>query len=201
MRQQNDHADQPPRREELAAFFDGELCGARRQQLEEWLADHAEAQADLEEWRQLGQAWKTTRPADPGAAAWSGMRQRIESGLPRRALSAWPRRTLVAAAVAAALLLGLVLLYRPAGPSGADDPAEPLTVASAADVEIISMEADDVSALVVGHPPLREALVLADAGDIHVLDVEPGPNGSMPSVRWWTGVDAPMIVPAPDSER
>lgn len=186
MRQRNDHSDEAPRREELAAYFDGELSGRRRQLLEAWLADHPEAQADLEEWRQLRRDWQTTRATEPSASTWAGVQERIVvAAVPPRARR-WRMVLTAAAGLAAAFLLAW-FLHRPTSND------EPLVVASAGDIEIISMEAADASALVVGHP-MSEPLVLADSADINVENIEPDGDGAMPSVRWWTGAEAPMIV-------
>jgi hypothetical protein len=195
MRQEHHRSEQPPRQEELAGYFDGELTGARRQLVEQWLADHPEALADLEEWRQLADLTRATRPVEPASQSWSALLERVHSATaprPRR-LHRW----LIAATAAAAALL--LFLYR--APTELD--AEPLQIASPADVEIISMDADDADALVVGHPPLPEALVLVEPADINVEHIEPDHDGSMPSVRWWVGVEAPMIVAtlSPEPER
>jgi anti-sigma factor RsiW len=195
MKERHRPADQPPRREELAAYFDGELTGARRRQLEEWLIDHPHAQADLEDWRHLADEWRSTGAHDPGAKAWDGMLARIETATRRRV---WPRRVATLVAAVAASLLVAFALNRP-GPAEADH--EPLVLAAPADVEIISIDAADVQALVVGQPPLHEPLVLAESADIDVEHIEPDHDGSVPSVRWWAGVEAPMIVATATPER
>ncbi len=51
------------------------------------------------------------------------------------------------------------------------------------DVEIISMDAGDVPALIVGEPPVRGPLMLASAQDVTVDD---------------TGHDVEVVVPDPD---
>jgi hypothetical protein len=193
--------DSSPRREELAAYFDGELSGPRRRQFEQWLADQPAGQADLEEWRQLAQEWQASRAAEPSDAAWRQTWQRIEAATRKPAPSSRWRlarhAATTAAALAAALLLGVLIRPTP------EEAEEPLVLASHADIEIISMDAADSPALIVGHPPLHEALVLADASDIAVEHIEPDHDGSMPSIRWWAGVEAPMIVATltPDPER
>lgn len=203
MRQRREDLDPPPRREELAAYFDGELSGPRRQQLEEWLADHADALTDLEEWRHVAEVTRATQAADPGPAVWSQVLARIAATTQpvRPRYQPWLRVALASAgAVAAALLLAILLSKSPS-----DGEPESLVMASAADVEIISIDADDVPALVVGHAPLREPLVLADSADINLEHIEPDHDGSMPSIRWWVGVEAPMIVatltPDPEPEQ
>jgi hypothetical protein len=192
--------DPSPRREELAAYFDGELSAPGRRRFEEWLADHPDGQADLEEWRQLSQEWQASRAADPNAAAWSQTWRKIEAAARKPAPSSrWllaRRAATTAAALAAAVLLAV--LIRPSA-----EAEEPLVLASHGDIEVISIDEADARALIVGHPPLPEPLVLADSGDIALEHVEPDHDGSMPSIRWWTGVEAPMIVATltPDPER
>ena len=184
-----------PRPEELAAFLDGELDPALRVQVEEWLGDHPETAAELEELRRLGRMVQATAADAPEEAAWSAVLDRIEAAAQTQPVPAW-RRVVLAGTAAAALFLAF-LNYRPADqPSAAPgEPAEPLVLASHDDIEIISMNGGDTDALIVGHPPLREPLVLASAEDISVDRVEPdSSSGMMPSVRWWAGIDAPMIV-------
>jgi hypothetical protein len=70
---------------------------------------------------------------------------------------------------------------------------EPFPVASAEDVTIISMDAHDMGALVVGQPPVQEGpLEMASRNDVKVLHVEPaGPDG--PVARLVQGDEIPMI--------
>jgi hypothetical protein len=87
---------------------------------------------------------------------------------------------------AAALFLGLTLNLLP---------EEPFPVASAEDVDIISVEAADAGTLVIGEPPLKEPLVWASAGDVTLERVEPDWDGMVPEVRMPSeGPDPPMIV-------
>jgi hypothetical protein len=64
-------------------------------------------------------------------------------------------------------------------------------VATTDDVEIISINAADVSALVVGRPPVTGPLVLASAGDVTIHDagndvelIRPEENPEGPSAPW-----------------
>src|SRR5262245_24820032 len=177
MRQRQDQAEQPPRREELAAYFDGELSGPRRQELEKWLADHPDAVADLEEWRHVAEMTRATRANDLSAAAWSQVLGNIALATQpvRPRYRRWLRVALASAGAVAAALLLAVLLTR-----SSDSETEALVMASAGDVEILSIDADDVPALVVGHAPLREPLVLAASADINLEHVEPAHDGSVP---------------------
>lgn len=59
------------------------------------------------------------------------------------------------------------------GPETVPMPAEPLSIASADDVEIVSISAEAQQALVVGRLPLTEALSLASASEVTFLRVDP----------------------------
>ena len=96
------------------------------------------------------------------------------------------------AALAAAVLL-IVLLGRP-GPKPEDPPIEPWPVASDADVEIISMDASDTRALVVGRPPHSGPLVLATAEEVAIDDTGHDVEVRIPD-DWKVGQPAaPMII-------
>jgi anti-sigma factor RsiW len=197
------HDPKPP---ELAAYVDGELDAASCGPVEAWLADHPEAAAEVESQRRLLRLWRETRPPEPLEAEWATVLARLEAALPAaapwveaRQRAARYRRALVWAAVVAAsiaaVLVGRWLLNRstePGNPPGQDSPEAPFEVASDADVEIISIEGDDVSALVAGEPPVREPLVLALPGEVTVREVDPGGAGSPPA-RGPDRPTAPMI--------
>jgi hypothetical protein len=113
----------------------------------------------------------------------------------------WYRRALVwtvLGAVAAAAIAGVVIGTRLAGPvtrpgtPPRPEVAEPLEVASDADVHIVSMDGDDVDALVTGEPPLSGPLVLASPGEVTLTQVKEGDAGT-PPVRMEDGPTAPMI--------
>jgi anti-sigma factor RsiW len=199
------HDPKPP---ELAAYVDGELGAAASGPVEAWLADHPEAAAEVESQRRLLRLWRETRPPEPTEAEWAAILTRLEAALPAASPALWVearqraaryRRALVWAAVAAAsiaaVLVGRSLLNRstgPGNPPGQDSTETPFEVASDADVEIISIEGDDVSALVAGEPPVREPLVLALPGEVTVREVDLGGAGS-PPVRVPDRPTAPMI--------
>ena len=68
-------------------------------------------------------------------------------------------------------------------------------VASAEDVEIVSVDAAGARALLVGEPPLQKPMVLMAAGDATLKSVEIVPAGQFPEV--WMGPgeqESPMIV-------
>ena len=76
--------------------------------------------------------------------------------------------------------------------SGAE-PALPVLLAD--EIDIMTMQATDTAALVVGLPPVHEPLVLAAASDITLDRVEPDVDGMMPDMRWFDGNSYPMIAP------
>jgi hypothetical protein len=97
--------------------------------------------------------------------------------------------------VAAAVGL-VVVLESPTPPeSSRSARIEPLPVASPEDVDIISMNANDLGTLVVGEPPLRDPLDLATAGEVVIQSVQPDVDGMLPHV-WGQGetTAVPMIV-------
>jgi anti-sigma factor RsiW len=184
------------------AYADGELEPAEREHVEAWLADHAEAAAEVETLQRLGRLWLAAAAPEPAPEAWAGTLARIEASLPnpvpgrRRAAS---RPLVWASGVAAAAVLLAVLLAQSLGPglprpdgAGANE-EETFPVASAEDVTIIGMDAHDVGALVVGQPPVQEGpLEMASRDDVKVLNVEPAwPDG--PVARYEPGNEIPMI--------
>jgi anti-sigma factor RsiW len=186
-----------PSPEELAAFLDGELDPALRVQVEEWLAEHPEESADLEELSRLCRMVQATAPAEPAEAAWSAVLDRIEAAAAHaREVQFWRRAVVVGTAAAVLLLAFLLSPHVGRGPGRPGEPAELLVLASHDDIEIISMNGGDTSALIVGYPPLREPLVLADPEDISIDGVEPdSTSGMMPNVRWVPGGgEAPVVV-------
>jgi hypothetical protein len=184
------------------AYADGELEPGERERIEAWLADHPEAAAEVESLRRLERLCQAAAPPEPAPEAWARVLARIETSLPGPGTSR-PRtaaRPLVwASGVAAAAVLFGVLLTRslgpgpskPGGPAGNDE--EPFPVASAEDITIIRMDAHDLSALVVGQPPVQEGpLEMASRNDVKVLNVEPAwPDG--PVARFVQGDEIPMI--------
>jgi anti-sigma factor RsiW len=198
-RRPDDAPSLPP--PELAGYVDGELDAARCARVEAWLADHPEAAADVEAQRQLLRLWRTTPPPEPAESAWAPVLTRLEAVLPaapspRRAGVPW-RALVVAGLVAAsvaALVVGSWLLKRYPRPdqTPGSEPAEALEVASDTDVDIISMEGDDVSGLVTGEPLVSGPLVLALPDEVKVREIEPARVGD-PPVRPPEGATAPMI--------
>jgi hypothetical protein len=202
-----------PTSQQLAAYVDGELGPTDRAVVETWLRDHPEDQADVDAHRRLLRLWQAGSTPAPGEAAWAGALARIEAGLAAGAAAARPvargphlagvvRLAAAVAAVAAVLVLGLSLtgVFSPRPPT----PVEPLPVASEGDVEILSIEGDDVRALVVGQPPVHGRLMLASSDDVTVeksgRDVQvprPAPEHA-PDHHHQRTVEVPMVIPTRD---
>jgi hypothetical protein len=179
-----------PTPEQLAAYADGELDPRSAQQVEAWLADRPGAAAEVEALRGLKGVWQTHAAPEPSPEAWETVLAGIETQLAqvrgnRPARGRWRLWPWVLGGAAAALLL--LLLSRPfwRGPAPRDDGEEPFPVADNGDVVILSMDANDVAALVVGHPPVQGEIVLASHDEIQVLegqDWRPRDEGGAPMV-------------------
>jgi hypothetical protein len=187
-----------PSPEQLAAYVDGELASADRHQVEAWLAEHPEAEAEVVADRHLLQVWRDSQPPDPAPEAWARTLQRIAAAVPPggpapRNGRRWTVRFVAGLLTAAAVLGGWLLArpyflrHTPPTPeerSGKDvvknlpkAPAEdegdgPFPVVAPGEVNIISMEAGDADAVVTGHPIMGE-FEFAQPTDIEVLDVQP----------------------------
>jgi anti-sigma factor RsiW len=198
-----DRSEQGPSPARLMAYADNELEPGERARVEAWLLDHPEAAAELETLRRLERLWQAAAAPEPAPEAWAAVLARVEASLPRQ-VPARPRiasRLLWGASgvAAAAAVLGAVLLARSLGPgllpptNPAASAEEPFPVASAEDVTIISMDAHDLGALVVGQPPVQEGpLEMASRDDVKVLNVEPAwPDG--PVARFVQGDEIPML--------
>jgi hypothetical protein len=199
----------PP--ELLAAYADGELAPDECRRVKEWLAAHPEARAEVEAQRRLARLFEQSAPPPPADERWAETMARVRQRLdaPPAALVRWQRRAALAAAlfVAASLLLALALKY-PRG--GHDDPGpgprpaaeEPWSVASADDVEILSMDDRDRGALVVGEPPVNEPMELVTTDEVKLNKL---PDGSGRVVRVLVGAGPAYVVvsvgqPEPDEE-
>lgn len=193
-----------PQPHELAAYADGELGPTAQRNVEAWLASHPEAAASLDEQAKLTQLWQSASPPLPTEADWGALLHRIEAALPGRVPAGRPSRWRLGylAVVAATLLLGLTLaagggaLLLRNGPPVVTDPQddEPFAVVSPEDVEIISMDGDDVGALVVGAPPVRYPLVLVSAGDVTLESNEARVDDMYRIVGMGDGSKVPMIL-------
>jgi anti-sigma factor RsiW len=195
----------PPTPEDLMAFADGELGPTRQEAVTEWLLGRPEAQGQIEEYRRLGQLWQSVRPPEPSPDAWAAALVRIEKELPPTTPlpSRWLRRPAwTFPALAAAAILGVVLLGRSLGPlvpsTTSTNPAlqddEPFPIALAHEINIVGMDAHDADSL-VGHPPLSGSLEFAAPADVRLLNAQPhGDDGWVP--RMGEG-DVSLIVAAP----
>jgi hypothetical protein len=184
-----DDADPGP--ELLAAYADGELDGspALCRRLEGWLAAHPEAAAEVAAQRRLRHLWDAAAPPEPGEDAWEAARAAVAEHLSRAAAAARARAAVrrwlfVAggglAASVAVVWLTLALLSREGPPQTAQQhrpPApmtlQPLPVATEDEIEILSVEGDDTGTLVVGDEPVRQSMVLAESGEVAVINMVP----------------------------
>jgi hypothetical protein len=157
-------------------------------------ADEVGAEADA--LRDLARLWQSAPPPEPSAETWAATLRRIERALPSpsgagqpRRSRFWPLLTLAVAATLACVLLARSL-WAPVPPAASDD--EPFPVLSTGEVTIISMDARDTDALVVGHPPVADPFEFATPADVTVVKVQPyEPDGPLPELR---GGEVPMLV-------
>ena len=168
-----------------------------------------ERESDLGDLERLRATYREFSAPEPDEAAWQRTSDRLHRALdgtgskPVRAARAWWALTGLSAAVA---LLGLALL--PAlwktSPPEIETPraaVEPFPVAE--DVVILSMDARDAAALVVGELPVSGDMEFAQPTDIRVIRCERCPySGRM--ARLEKGDEVPMFVSAavvpPDDE-
>lgn len=189
-----------PRAEELAAYVDGELTEADQQRIEDWLAEHPEAAAEVNSLMKLDCLLQAHTPHEPAEAEWAAVLQRIEQGMIHRervAQQTKRNRFWVAMALgagAAAILLALVLNMKQE-PQVAHQPTEPaFPVVADDDIEITSVDAADAHALAIGEFPLRANVVLVSAGDVALRSVESDPQWGFPDMHMQTdGNETPMI--------
>jgi anti-sigma factor RsiW len=192
----------PP--ELLAAYADGELTAAECRRVEAWLAAHPEARADVEAQRRLARLFEEAAPPPPGEEQWADALARLEQYLatPPARRPAWRRRATVAVAAlvaaAAVVLLAFALkdpTARTVPPDGEPqaEAEEPWPVASADDVEILSMDDRDRGTLVIGEPPVNEPLELLTEDEVQVNKLPDGP-GRVGRLRKPPGSGTPMVV-------
>jgi hypothetical protein len=176
-----------PTPETLAAYVDGELTPGERSVVERWLRDRPEARAELDAHQRLNGAWQASRPGEPDEATWSmtlaGIANRLPvpiGKLPRQRIPLrWLAGVAAAAAVAALVWIFVSKPRQPELPSP-QRPLEivenPLPIASPDDVVITSVWGPDEELLLVGHPPLRGPMTLADPGDVQLEEKTPVPD-------------------------
>jgi hypothetical protein len=198
--------DLPP--EWLAAYADGEMdrnaaLAPLKKPVEEWLAEHPDGLADVEDQRRVEELVQQTAPSEPDPAAWAGVLARLQDApreLARRRAWSWGRLASILAVTAAALWLVSLLATRPPTtterlPGGED---EVLAVATADEIEILSIEGDATETFAVGEAPVRGPLELLQAGEMTVTRVEPDAQRHMRLVE---GPATPMVWALLDSER
>jgi anti-sigma factor RsiW len=184
-----------PTPQQLAAYADGELdatdaLAPLRQHIEAWLALHPEARAELEAQRHLRRIWDETTPPEPSEAAWRRLLARLPAEPVKTpatvrgpALSRW-----IAAAVVAAAA-GLFFALRPAEevlPPVADqrpqrvamlDDGATFEVASADEIEVLSVEGRDTHTLAVRDLSIRSLLELLGPGEMTMM--QPAPDAAI----------------------
>ena len=205
-----------PARELLAAYADGELDswpdGAElRGRINDWLAAHPEAAAEMEVQLALARLMAVTRPVEPGPAAWDMAWTQIEKarlqGVNRR-LTMWRLAGLVVAGAAAAV--AVVLLSRQPAPVAPQpspqlevavtpnnnvDKLEVLQVAAADEVTVLHVSGADTGTLVVGHLPWSGPMVLVLP---HEVEIRSPPNdASGMELRMGTGSTPIIWMPLP----
>jgi hypothetical protein len=194
----------------LAAYADGELDAAARARVEAWLAAHPAAQATLDAQRRLSRRnrklWRAAAPSNPAEANWARVFGHVQDAIdaPSRPMPAplpqrrWRMRYLapLASAAAACVLYfslsgdGPAPIVMPIVPAASDA----FVFATDADVDIISMDDGDATAIVVGRRPLTGAVVLAGVGDVEFKGVQKDSSGMMPKVQMNDAGLAPMII-------
>ena len=111
----------------------------------------------------------------------------------------WRLRTrYLAPALSAAAAVAFYLVFSggatsPVGPVIPPPAGDALVLATDADVDILSMDDSDASAIVVGQRPLSGAIVLAAVGDVDLKNIQKAPDGMMPKVQMNDTGMAPMI--------
>jgi hypothetical protein len=194
----------------LAAYADGELNPTDRAAVESWLADHPTAfqllEAQLRLSRTNRRLWHAASCPSPGEGGWARVFGRVQDVLdsPPSPAAAPPVRrrrwrillSTMSTAAAAAIALYLSMPGRVPGPSSTnvENTGEALVLATAADVDIISMDDRDTANLVVGIPPLTGNVVLAAADDVKLKNVQKDADGMMPKVQMNETGLAPMII-------
>lgn len=151
--------------------------------------------ADLSRLRRLAHALP---PREPDESAWNAVLLHIHesAGAARSPRPGWPLIAGAAAAVILALLLAQAFWPKTAPltePTQRVD--EPLPVAEVDDVTIVSMDARDVAALVVGEPPVSGDMPFARPEDIHVIRCERCPHSGR-RAELVQGGEVPMFVAA-----
>lgn len=200
------NSDRTPTPAELVAFVDGRLDALRARQIELWLAVHPDTAASVEEHRQVLQQVRDLAPPEPADAAWEHVWNQIAAALPapREEPRRLRRRVLgVVAGIAALLLLMIPSHVSRQEPRNSLDAIAimPILLASADEVEIVSIDGADVKALLVGEPPLRRPFELASVDDVELNFAEAGEQGWVPALGGGEFGTPMYIVPMPEEKR
>ena len=155
----------------------------------------------------LDRVWQAAPPPEPSEVAWYGVLAHIEARLLREPvavpvsvrpcgrLGPWlvPGVLGLISATAAAVMLAVALGgHRPTPRPPA--PLTPWPVATDDDVEILSMDAGDFLAVVVGEVPYHGPLVLASPDEVDIYDTGHDVEVRLPE-DWKSGQPAaPMII-------
>jgi hypothetical protein len=152
--------------------------------------------ADLLRLRSLSQS---TLPPEPDEAAWHAVLARVHASVEGGAKRSRPSRPLwaIVGLTAAAILAGFLAhsLWRTSVPVPTPRAEEPFPVVEAEDVTIVSMDARDVAALVVGEPPVSGEMVFARPEDIRVIHCARCPHSGR-LARLEPGEEVPMFMSA-----
>jgi hypothetical protein len=194
----NSDGDNIDHREGTGDAGDGQFASGAESDFDAWLAEHPQDEGGLTDLWRLRHLSQSLSPREPDEVAWNAVLARIHKSI-GHVRSPRPLWTIAAGAAAAAVLA--LLLARSLWTTKALVPAptqhveEPLPVAESGDVTIITIDARDVAALVVGEPPVSGDLEFARPEDIHVIRCERCPH----SGRWARleqGGEVPMFVTA-----
>lgn len=179
-----------------------------RDNLEGRLPEHPEAKDDLRDLEHLRALYQSAGPAEPSEDAWNAVQSRIHaavgrerSGRDRRPRWWWALAGLTAASVLVGALT--VRFWRKADVSVAvPEPRveEAFPVVDPEDVTIISIDARDVAALVVGEPPVSGDLEFVRSKDIHVIRCERCPLSGR-KAQYEPEGEVPMFVTAAKIEQ
>lgn len=156
---------------------------------------------------ELRDLFRLAAPPEPSEADWAATLEAVRRGVDRpRVVPVATRRRLglfIAAALAAAAAVALAVAIPTFRGDGAtrieDEHADviELPVTDTADVEILSMDAADTGAIVVGDLPLRRPIVLVEPGDVALRSLERDPEGEFPDVHMHAEGEASPMIWAP----
>lgn len=122
----------------------------------------------------LRELCEQSAPPEPSAERWATVGEAVRAGVrPSQLVRAERRRKMqrtigMLSAVAAAVLLAVFLSSRPD-----EAQVEVFPVATAAEIEIISVAGPDVTSLAVGELPMQSPLQLLGPGEVMVTSIQP----------------------------